>query len=247
MTAAVLRCTGEPVSWLRLERFHLGDIRGEERAAIESHLATCPACAACLERIEQDDAVALPALPAVSVTKAEGPVVELRWPVRAAAIVGTLAAAAAVVLAIRGAHPVDGEHPTLPGVRVKGDAIAFSLVRDDGERVDGTTGGYRERDRFKAVVTCPPGATGAFDVVVYDASGVSFPLEPAGGLACGNDVPMPGAFRLTGPGDETVCLVWNAVGAVDRGKLVGRAATLDAGAGTDGLTLCKRLSATAEP
>ena len=57
------RCTGTPVSWLRLERYHLGEIRGRERAVVAEHLAACPACAACLARIEQDDAVALPALP----------------------------------------------------------------------------------------------------------------------------------------------------------------------------------------
>jgi Putative zinc-finger len=239
MNRPMARCTSEPISWLRLERYHLGDIRGDERAEIEKHLAACPACAACLERIEQDEAVALPALP----VRAPAKVVRMRWPVQAVALVGTLAAAAAVLLAIRGAHPVDGEHPTLPGTRVKGDAFAFTLVRDDAGRVAGTEGTYREHDRFKAIVTCPPGAGGAFDVVVYDASGVSFPLEPAGAVACGNEVPLPGAFRLTGPGDETVCLVWSAGGAVDRGKLASGPDALSAAAGTDGLTYCKKLSA----
>ncbi len=242
MTAPASRCTSEPISWLRLERYHLGEIRGGERAQIAKHLAACPACAACLERIEQDDAVALPTLPAPAGAK----VVKMRWPVQAVALVGTLAAAAAVVLAMRGSHPVDGERPTLAGGRVKGDAMAFTLVSDDDARIEGTEGTYRQRDRFKAVVTCPPGAGGAFDVVVYDASGVSFPLEPAGGIACGNDVPIPGAFRLTGPGDETVCLVWNAGGAVDRGKLASGPAALGAAAGTDGLTYCKKLSASVE-
>jgi len=248
MTAPAARCTGEPISWLRLERYHLGEIGADERAGIERHLAACAACAACLERIVQDESVALPALPAMSVTKPEGAVVvRPRWPVQAVAVVGTLAAAAAVVLAIRGAHPTGGEHPTLPDTRVKGDAIAFSLVRDDGERIEGTSGAYRERDRFKAVVTCPPNAGGAFDVVVYDVGGASFPLAPVEGLVCGNEVPLPGAFRLTGPGDETVCLVWSRAGTVDRGMLASRASAPDATSGTDGLTLCKTLSVNAQP
>jgi hypothetical protein len=245
MTPPAARCTSEPISWLRLERYHLGEIRVEERVAIEQHLAACPACAACLERIEQDEAVALPALPA----RAPAKVVRMRWPVQAVAVVGTLAAAAAVVLAIRGAHPVDGERPTLPGTRVKGDAIAFTLVRDDAGRIEGTEGTYREHDRFKAIVTCPASmsaAGGAFDVVVYDTSGVSFPLEPAGAIACGNEVPIPGAFRLTGPGDETVCLVWDASGAVDRGRLASATRAPGTAGGTDSLTLCKKLSAAAE-
>ena len=99
---------------------------------------------------------------------------------------------------------------------MKGDAVAFTLVRDDDERIDGDAGVYRHGDRFKAVVTCPPGEVMTFDLVVYDASGASFPLEPARGLACGNEVPLQGAFRLTGRDDETVCLVWGEGGPVDR-------------------------------
>jgi hypothetical protein len=237
------RCTGEPISWLRLERYHLGELGPEERSRIDQHLATCPACKACLERIEGDDAVALPPLPAPMPVRR---VVRMRRPVLIGAVVATLAAAAAVVLAMRGSQPTDGERVAFQGARVKGDGIAFSLVRDDGMRVDGAEGIYRDGDRFKAIVTCAPGAAGAFDVVVYDSSGASFPLDPSVGLACGNDVPLPGAFRLTGTGDETVCLVWNAGGSVDRTTL-SSAAGLDAASGQGGVVLCKRLSVARDP
>jgi hypothetical protein len=236
------RCTGEPISWLRLERYHLGEIGADERARIEQHLVKCTACKACLERIEGDDAVALPPLPAMPPRR----VVRMRLPMLIGAVVVTLAAAAAVVLAISGSHPTDGERVALQGGRVKGDGVAFSLVRDDGTRVDGEEGIYRDGDRFKAIVTCAPGAAGAFDVVVYDGSGASFPLDPSVGLACGNDVPLPGAFRLTGVGGETVCLVWNASGSVDRSMLAS-AAGLDAASGQGGVVLCKKLSAAREP
>ena len=237
------RCTGEPISWLRLERYHLGELGPDERSRIEQHLATCSACKACLDRIEEDDAVALPPLPAPMPAMR---VVRMRRPVLIAAVVGTLAAAAAVVFARCGTHPTDGERVALQSPRVKGDGIAFSLVRDDGMRVDGAEGIYRDGDRFKAIVTCAPVAGGAFDVVVYDGSGASFPLDPPVGLACGNDVPLPGAFRLTGAGDETVCLVWNASGSVDRSTLAS-AAGLDAASGQGGVALCKKLSAAREP
>ena len=237
------RCTGEPISWLRLERYHLGELGPDERSRVEQHLATCPACRACLERIEGDDAVALPPLPAPMPSRR---VVRMRWPAQIGALVATLAAAAAVGLAIRSSHPTDGERVALPGARVKGDGIAFSLVRDDGARVDGEEGIYRDGDRFKAIVTCAPGAAGAFDMVVYDASGASFPLDPSVGLACGNEVPLPGAFRLTGVGDETVCLVWNASGSVDRSTLAS-AAGLDAASGQGGVVLCKKLSPARQP
>ena len=49
------RCIGEPVSWLRLERLHLGEISGPERARIEEHLAACRACAACLASIVEGE------------------------------------------------------------------------------------------------------------------------------------------------------------------------------------------------
>jgi hypothetical protein len=54
---------------------------------------------------------------------------------------------------------------------------------------------------------------------VFDASGVSFPVAATSGFACGNEVPVPGAFQLTGTGDETVCVVWSDEGAPDRGAL----------------------------
>lgn len=237
------RCTGQPIPWLRLERYHLGELGPDERSRIEQHLATCPACKACLERIEGDEAVALPPLPSPMPARR---VVRMRWPMQIGTLVATLAAAAAVGLAMRTSHPADGERVALQGARVKGDGIAFSLVRDDGMRVDGAEGVYRDGDRFKAIVTCAPGAGGAFDVVVYDASSASFPLDPSVGLACGNDVPLPGAFRLTGAGDQTVCLVWNASGSVDRSTLAS-AAGLDAASGQGGVALCKKLSAARQP
>jgi len=232
------RCIGEPISWLRLERFHLGELPGREREAVAGHLAVCPACAACLAHLQDDDAHALPPLSVPS--RARRNVFSL-FPVRAAAALGALAAGGALVLGLRGnAHRGEVEHARVGESRVKGDAIAFSLVRDDGERVDGTAGVYRDGDRFKAVVTCPPGAHVAFDVVVYDVDGPSFPLEPAPGLACGNDVPLPGAFRLTGDTHETVCLEWAEGAPVDRGALAVRT-------GREGRSLCKELTPAPKP
>jgi hypothetical protein len=235
------RCTGEPVSWLRLERYHLGEIHGDERTRIEHHLAACSACSACLERIEQDQAVALPPLPPLRARRVGFP----RAPVWAFGVGGALAAAAAVILVIQGSHGGDAG-PLAQGSRVKGNAMAFSLVRDDGARFDGAEGTYQEGDRFKVVVTCTPGQGGAFDVVVHDTSGAFFPLAPPVEVACGNDVPLSGAFRVTGPGDETVCLLWNATSAVDRAQLSSAPnieSALSAASGPGGVVLCKTLSA----
>jgi hypothetical protein len=51
-------CIGEPISWLRLERYALDG--GADRAAA-AHLARCAACARCLDEI-RGDLVALPPL-----------------------------------------------------------------------------------------------------------------------------------------------------------------------------------------
>ncbi|HEY6463790.1 MAG TPA: zf-HC2 domain-containing protein, partial [Polyangiaceae bacterium] len=97
------RCTGEAVSWLRLERYHLGELAEHERRTIDAHLAGCPACASCLARIVEDDAVLLPALPlaaaaagkalnaatgARATTSVAARAVHGRWLVRATAAAG---------------------------------------------------------------------------------------------------------------------------------------------------------------
>ncbi|HEY6463617.1 MAG TPA: hypothetical protein VIY73_25790, partial [Polyangiaceae bacterium] len=123
------------------------------------------------------------------------------------------------------------------------NAVAFSLVRDDGVRIDGVEGTFRDGDRFRAIVTCPPGAGMSFDLVVYDRGGASFPLLPAADFGCGNEVPLPGAFRLTGRDDENVCLVWGAHDALKRDALAQGVEAL----GADASRTCIALKAAGEP
>ena len=232
------RCIGEPISWLRLERFHLGEMGASERAGIAEHLAGCPACAACLAHIQDDDARALPPLALSAPVRRR---VFSLSPGRGAAVLGSLAAAAALVLSLRRGTPAKYIGLQATGEsRVKGDAIAFALVRDDDERIPGAAGVYRDGDRFEALVTCPPGGDVAFDLVVYDAGGASFPLERPQELACGNGVRLPGAFRLTGGAEETVCLVWTDGEPLDRAELASRGRR-------DEHSLCKVLTAAPKP
>ena len=218
------RCIGEPVSWLRLEQFRLGELDGAERTRVAEHLAACPVCAACSARIEADEAIELPALELragvipPSVAAPRRPARSLRL----VAGVGAVAAAACVALLIRRTPRAPDEalgHGET--ARSKGGGMAFVLVRDDGQRIVEAQGVFRSSDRFKALVTCPPEASATFDLVVFDASGSSFPLAPARGFPCGNEVPLPGAFRLTPSpgGTETVCVVWGGDGEVDRTAL----------------------------
>lgn len=208
------RCIGEPVSWLRLERFRLGEVAEPERTRIAEHLAACAACAACAARIEADEALDLSP---IEVGAAAAPPVRgarSRPPRRLRLLLstGAMAAAAAAILAIGwtwrdpGGATVDRGETARP----KGDGTAFVMVRDDGQRLVDAQGVFRSGDRFKALVTCPPSIRGTFDLIVLDDKGTSFPLAPAHAFSCGNEVPLPGAFRLTGAsGDrETVCVVW---------------------------------------
>ena len=218
-------CTSVPVSWLRLERFHLGELADGERRSIAEHLAACAACAACAARIAADDALDLAPLVLGKAPAASAPAVTLRrrHP-RLLAMASGLALAAIVALAIGRAWRTPWATDAADErTRTKGDGMAFVLVRDDGLRVTEPTGAFRDGDRFKAVVTCPPSMSAGFDLVVFDAGGASFPIEASRRLACGNEVPMPGAFRLTGTGRETVCLVWTdaagGAGRIDRGAL----------------------------
>ena len=195
-------CISQPISWLRLEQYALDELT-EGRDEIAAHLAACEACRACLARIESDAKLDLPPLPATATATAT--VVRPAWRRALVASGSALALAAAAVLAIgrvTAPPPDDGE-------RVKGAAIAFSLVRDDDALIAEAGGTYKDGDRFKAIVTCPPGARLRFDLVVYDGAGAQFPLDPAQPLACGNEVPMRGAFRLTGTAPLRVCLVWS--------------------------------------
>jgi hypothetical protein len=245
------RCIGEPVSWLRLERLRLGELPEAERAAVAGHLAACAACAACLAHIETDQAE-LPPLEVReprAIESARRPLSRVR---RLFAGAGALAAAAVAVLAIghawRAPGPSAAESET-GRTRSKGDGMAFVLVRADGERVVEGQGVFRDGDRFKALVTCPPSLNASFDLVVFDEGGdpsgggsaTAYPLEPVRHFSCGNEVPLPGAFRLTGIENETVCVVWRDEGAVDRAGL-SRARELG-----DPRAMCKELRPATEP
>lgn len=205
-------CTGTPISWLRLERYHAGELTAAEREEITAHLGACEACAACLADIARDER-ALPLLPIRPVEAApKRPWLAARG--RAIGIVSGLALAAALLVFLgRRPGPTDEADPS--SARTKGDDVAFTLV-NEGEGVLPEAGGfYRDGDRLKALVTCPPGTRRAFDLVVYERGDASFPLAPGVGLECGNQVPLPGAFRVSGAERMTVCLVWSDA-AVDR-------------------------------
>jgi predicted anti-sigma-YlaC factor YlaD len=219
-------CT--PVSWLRLERYALGELDRDVRADVAGHLATCDRCRACAERIAAD-ARELPPLPATapprSTTAAPALAPPARWrhPWRgrgqALAIAGAAAAIALVALWPREHGLVGGPHAVGPQViSVKGGDVAIELVRErDGSTAWEPTS-FAPGDRFKLLVTCPPPLRIHADVVVIQSDGPAFPGAPAS-VGCGNRVPLTPAFRITGPGAATVCVGVDPSGPPSRAAL----------------------------
>jgi len=195
----VTACIGEPISWLRLEQFALG----AADPAISSHLAGCPACRRCLDTIA-GDAIELPRL-VVPVAPRRG--TRRRWWLAPA----LAAAAAAVVLGVvlrPPLRPQPGPDAALR-VAIKGvGELALELVRERGGAIAYDARSFAPGDRWKLVVSCPPGAAPApiaIDVSVADGISVDHPVAAAQ-LACGNRVVVPGAFAITGDRPNRVCV-----------------------------------------
>jgi hypothetical protein len=191
---ATLSCTGEPISWPRLERYALD----RRDADIRSHLDGCSACRTCLLEIERD-VVALPPL-AVSDTRARR-----RW-WHAALPAGLAVAAAAILLVVL--RPRDPSQPREGLAHVKGlGTVELVLVRERDGFVRDDVRTFAAGDRWKVLVTCAADRVAAIEVTVREAGArdVDRPLAPAQ-ITCGNRIPLPGAFTLTGNRPHEVCV-----------------------------------------
>lgn len=221
-------CIGEPVSWLRLEQLALAELDAGGTADVRTHLDACAACHAAFARIS-DDARPLPALPLVALQAARPPWWR-RWLVPGGGLV--LAAAAVLLLLFRTADRAPRPLPE-HAVRVKGaGVVVVTLVRERDGAIAFDPPGVRDGDRWKVQVTCAPGGAAWVDVAVDQRGEVDFGPAPQR-IACGNDVVVPGAFRVTG-GAATVCIAIGAtppdrtrLAAGDRRDTVCRALTAD--------------------
>jgi len=213
------QCTGTPISWWRLERYHLGELAADDRTEIEAHVAACAACSACLARIDADAAIPLPALPKPRTEIARDKPARARWRSLVVPATAGLALAAAAIVAIgRVPHdPTQGDRTEL--ARAKGGDVDFVLVGGDDDVVSEAGGTYHDGETFKALVTCPPSLIATWDLVVIEQGRGAFPLAPAQDLACGNLAPLPGAFRLTGREPVDICVMWSEEGPIDRSSL----------------------------
>jgi hypothetical protein len=197
-----MRCIGEPVSWLRLELFIIGELAAAERQQVASHLEQCAPCRSCLEFAQRPPAASSAGRPlAQPATPRAG---RRRWPLLTSA---AALAAASLLLIVQ----TDITSPTTPEspparIAIKGGELAIQLVRErDGTQ---TTDPQRfaSHDRFRVLLTCPGGRVARWELIVYQADEVYFPLD-ASPVACANAVALPGAFRLSGQAPATVCLL----------------------------------------
>jgi hypothetical protein len=212
---SALRCIGEPVSWLALERLRLGELPPDQRRAAEQHLAACEACAACLAEIDRP--LALPVLPAEPRRLPFWARLRAAWR-RAGRVRIWAPAGAALLLAVfvlaRPKRLDDAlTDRTLAGI--KGGGIALTLVRERNGAIEHDATTFAPGDRWKALVTCPSARVVFWDLAVIGERGETFPLTPAGPITCGNRVPLPGAFRIDSAQRVLVCLLL-AANPIDR-------------------------------
>jgi hypothetical protein len=199
-------CKGNSPSWLTLELYHLGELPGSNRAEVEAHLDDCPCCRECLEQIRVDENTELAPLRPVTVRDKHLVRVRPSW------IVASLAAACAVLLVVfllPGGPRKDrsGLAPAPSRIAFKGGELTIVLVRErDGATLNDPET-FMPGDRFKVLVTCPPGEELFWDLAVFQNGQTDFPLDPAEVIACGNRVPLPGAFQITGRAAADVCLL----------------------------------------
>ena len=223
-------CTGEPLSWLRLERYRLGELSGPERDAVAAHLEACPACAACLAVANQKITLApLPEPPSLVSRIRSGLVGQS--PAGAGLRVAFALAALALLVLPGGKSKQGARLASRAGLGIKGGDLTIALVRERNGIVEHGASTFAPEDRWKVLVTCPTEQVLFWDLAVVEDEHVTFPLLPSSPIACGNHVPLPGAFRLAADRLVEVCLVGNG-DPVDRGAL----SAMDAKSLTSGAT-----------
>jgi hypothetical protein len=117
--------------------------------------------------------------------------------------------------------------PRFGGEHAKGGELALELVRMGPEGQLRTPDSFFEDDRFKALLTCPPGRNGYVDVLVVQDGHASTPLDAQRIEQCGNRRTLSGAFRLTGTAPAQICVMFAST-RIDRSQLTGNALPLGA-------------------
>jgi hypothetical protein len=185
----------EPLSWLTLERYALGELSAEERAEVEARLAASEVDRACLAEITSDKSELPPlAGSAVSTLKPSKKRRRNQWLAGSAAL---CAAALALIAVLREPAHLD-DH-------VKGSEVALRIV-SDRQGSDPTR--FSVGERFKVQVSCPPSLSETLRLFVLQGEEVFEPLPRDASFRCNNLATWPGAFALDGAQSADVCMYW---------------------------------------
>ena len=190
------------LSALRLDRFLAGELAPAEAEEVRGHLDGCARCAAALAGLEAArDATRLPPLRAVAPDAPAAPAVRLTRRRRVVAtLLGGLAAAAGLLVALRGGPEAGPEEVRLKGRQA---ALAFGVyvLHDGAVRRAGPGEVLAPGDALRFAVQAPgPGYLAVLSLdpagkasVYYPAGGRAEPVAPA---ALGGEVALPLATRL---------------------------------------------------
>lgn len=186
-------CIGQPISWLELELYALGE--SMDASATAQHLDLCASCNALVESI-RDDKRRMPAL-LVPLATPRRPWFRWRWAL-------ALAPALALLLFFftPGGPREASHHAAHEDTGWKGGSATMTLIRErDGALLEPSH--FAPGDRFKVQVSCAAGRH-AMQVAIVQDSETAFPL-PTSVQDCGNQTVLPGAFSLDG-GPALICV-----------------------------------------
>jgi hypothetical protein len=187
----------EPISWLMLERYALGELSAEERRLVDARLSTSAEDRALLASIVAG-AAELPPLPASAPISMAAERTKRR-PIGRVALLGGMLATAAVVLLVRVTHTEPA-----PYAGVKGSGLSLRIISDRQGPEPKT---FAPGERFKVAVTCAAQPAHSLRLLVFQG-GERFEPLPEHAPHCGNLVEWPGAFALDGGEPASVCLYW---------------------------------------
>jgi hypothetical protein len=114
-------------------------------------------------------------------------------------------------------------------------SMLLNQVRERAGNIANDPETFTTADRFKVLLTCPPGARVHWEVVVFQSGEPSFPLQ-RGVSECGNRSVLPGAFRLTDMIPTSVCLLLSEREPPSRAELHRRGMSV-----LPALTVCRTL------
>jgi hypothetical protein len=206
----------EPLSWLTLERYALGELSADERAEVEARLAASESDRACLAEILADKSE-LP--PLTGLPEEDAPSAQVAAPASLAAArarqkahwlpwsLGLCAAAAALLLVLRKPSGEQASDPALLADHVKGTDVTLRLHSD---RSGSDPSRFSAGERFKLEVTCPPSLSDVLRLVIVQGSELFEPLPRSPSFRCGNLAAWPGAFALDGTEAADVCVYWGS-------------------------------------